>query len=236
MDLLESAKLNLEHAREFEALDRNSLEFERETRKLAREQQQLIVNEYIAQVDQLELRSPFRGTIGSLLIERQAWVQPGTPVMTVIDLTNFELEGSVPQSYADDLVPGISAEIRVGLETFPGVLISVSQEVINNSVPVRIDFGSQIPGDLRVNQQLTTRLLLDTRENVNILSRGPFLESGGGRIAYVVQNDLAIRQDIEVGATSINEVEILSGLDPGDEVIISNINIFDGANTVYIGR
>jgi HlyD family secretion protein len=92
-----------------------------------------------------------------------------------------------------------------------------------------------MPPNLRQNQRLTTRILLEERPSVLKLQRGQFLESGGGRVAYVLQDDrTAERREIEVGARSLGAVEILSGLEEGDRVIISSIDSFRGADSVLI--
>ena len=80
------------------------------------------------------------------------------------------------------------------------------------------------------------RLLIATHESVNIVASGPFLQSGGNRTIYVVEDGLAKRRDIEVGAHSLNEVAIMSGVNAGDEVVISDISVFDGKDTVLLRR
>jgi HlyD family secretion protein len=67
------------------------------------------------------------------------------------------------------------------------------------------------------------------------VQRGQFLDSGAGRIAYVVGEDrIATRRQIEVGARSLGAVEVVSGLQPGDAIIISNLDPFRGADTVLL--
>lgn len=234
MDDLESANLRRQHATDFEALDQQSFALEIESARLAHEQQQLVVEEFQQQVDQLTLRSPLDGTVGNILVERQSWVTPGRAVLRVVDLSQLELEASVPQSYADDLSPGTEAEIRIGSGVYEGMATSISQEVVDNKVSVRVQFSDKIPEGLRRNQRVSIRLLVSSHKDVNIVAVGPFLQSGGYRTVYVVEDGLAVRRDIEVGPQSINEVAIVSGVEPGEEVVISDISVFDGAETVYL--
>jgi HlyD family secretion protein len=68
-----------------------------------------------------------------------------------------------------------------------------------------------------------------------MLQRGQFLESGGGRIAYVLDGDgLAHRRPIAIGARSLSAVQIASGLSEGESVVISSTEQFQGAETVLI--
>ncbi|MCY3884942.1 MAG: HlyD family efflux transporter periplasmic adaptor subunit [Gammaproteobacteria bacterium] len=236
MDNLESAKLRLEHAVELEKLDKESFGFEIEAAQLARDQQELVMSEFQEHVNQLTVRAPLAGSIGNILVERQTWVAPGRELLTVVDLSLLELEASVPQTYANEIKPGTDAEIRIGSSVFEGVASSISQEVVDNQVSVRIQFSGETPGGLRRNQRVTVRLLIATHENVNIVASGPFLQSGGYKTIYVVEDGLAKRKDIEIGAQSLNEVAIVSGVEVGDEVVISDIGVFDGKETVLLRR
>ncbi len=88
---------------------------------------------------------------------------------------------------------------------------------------------------LRQNQRLTTRILMETRPGVLTLPRGQFLDTGGGRVAYVLGEDgMARRQAIEVGARSLAAVEITAGLKPGDRVVVSSIDGFRGEDIVRV--
>jgi HlyD family secretion protein len=67
-----------------------------------------------------------------------------------------------------------------------------------------------------------------------MVQRGPFFDSGGGRVAYVIEDGVAERRPIRVGASSINALQIVDGLAEGDTIIVSSVTPFDGAETVYI--
>jgi HlyD family secretion protein len=155
--------------------------------------------------------------------------------MAVVDLTRFEIDALIPESYADDLVIGMQAEIQVGGERYDGQLVAVSPEIINNQVASRIRFNGNGPTNLRQNQRLTTRILLAEYNDVVMVQRGQFLDSGAGRIAYVINDDrMAERRQIQTGARSLGAVEIVAGLQPGDTIVISNLDPFRGAETVLL--
>jgi HlyD family secretion protein len=157
------------------------------------------------------------------------------PVMAVVDLTRFEIDALIPESYADDLVIGMQAEIQVGGDRYDGQLVAVSPEIINNQVASRIRFKGNGPTNLRQNQRLTTRILLAEYIDVLMVQRGQFLDSGAGRIAYVINDDrMAVRHQIQTGARSLGSVEIIAGLEPGDTIVISNLDPFRGADTVLL--
>ena len=91
------------------------------------------------------------------------------------------------------------------------------------------------PGNLRQNQRLTVRVLLAEYNDVTMVQRGQFLDSGGGRIAYLVTEEgVAQKRQIETGARSLGAVEIVAGLQPGDTIVISNLDAFRSAETVLL--
>ena len=67
-----------------------------------------------------------------------------------------------------------------------------------------------------------------------MLPRGPFVENEGGRAAYVMDGDLAVRRPIQIGATSVSAVEIVSGLQAGERVVVSGTDTFEDAERVSI--
>ena len=234
-DDLDTARLAHEHAVEDARLDDERLAFELKTRELQIERQFLQVQDLLRQVDELNMRSPVNGIVGNLMVNQKEAVTRNQVVMAVVDLSAFEVEAQVPESYADDLGLGMSAEVLVGNHKYSASLVSVSPEIIQNQVTTRIRFDGEMPPGLRQNQRLTTRILMEEKNDVLTLQRGQFLDSGGSRIAYVLDNDdVAHRRSIEIGARSLAAVEIVHGLNEGEVVVISSIDPFRGADSVLV--
>ncbi len=126
------------------------------------------------------------------------------------------------------------AEITYGNDTYAGKLTAVSPEVQNNQVTGRVRFASALPKGMKQNQQVQVRIVMDSRDNVLMVQRGQFVDSGGGHVAYVVHDGIGTRTPVDIGASSISSVEILDGLKEGDTIIISDTSAFDSAKTVYI--
>ncbi len=233
-DDLAVARLELEHARQKAELDREQAAFEIRDRKLAVERQRLLAEELERQVAELEIRSPVTGLASGTDASDRDAVVAGQALLRVVDLSAFEVEISVPESYAGQVAIGTAAEVRAGGERFAAAVRRISPEVEGSLVAGRVAFTGEPPRGLKQNQRLTTRLILDARRDVLKLQRGPFLESGGGHRAYVLEGDVARPRRIEVGALSVSEVEVVSGLTAGDRVVISDTARFRGADSVLI--
>ena len=234
-DDLDTARLAHKHAVEDASLDQERLAFELRTSELKIDRQSFLVQDLLRQVDELDMRSPVNGIVGNLMVDQKAAVSRNQVVMAVVDLSAFEIEAQVPESYADDLGLGMSAEVRLGNQKYPASLVSVSPEIIQNQVTTRIRFVGPMPPGLRQNQRLSTRILMEEKKNVLTLQRGQFLDSGGSRIAYVLDDDnVARRRSIEIGARSLAAVEIVKGLNEGEIVVISSIDQFRSADSVLV--
>ena len=233
-DALAKTELDVSHAQADARLLAETGAFEQKTKRFALDRQRLLVDDLSRQVDLLKVRSPVAGQVGQLLVQQKANVAASTGLVTVIDLTSLEVELEVPEVFAHDLAIGMPAEITDGAQKYTGELSAVSPEVVNGQVVARVRFGETKPPGLRQNQRLTTRILLDEHPNVLIVERGPFVDSGAGRVAYLVHDGVAERKAIQVGATSLNSVEIVSGVKEGDRIVISGTDAFNSAPKVVI--
>ena len=234
-DDLENAQVAYKHAAADADLFDERLAFEIRASELELNRQRLLVSNLRRQVDDLAIKSPVNGIVGDLLVNQKAAVSIDTPVMAVVDLTRFEIDAQIPESYADDLDVGMQTEIMVGSEKYQGKLVAVSPEIVNNQVNGRIRFNGNGPTNLRQNQRLTTRILLAEYPDVLLVQRGQFLDSGAGRVTYVLQPDgLAERRAIEIGARSLGAVQIVAGLDQGEQIVISSLDPFRSADRVLL--
>jgi HlyD family secretion protein len=235
-DNVRIAELKLEVARKQAVFATNSLEFDVQNRQSQVDRQQLLVDELARQVEKLTMRSPVDGMVSRVQIQDQDAVGQRQPVVTVVDLSAFEVEVFVPENYADEAIPPVEAIIQYEGQMYRGELRSISPEVEGSRVKGVVAFTEDLPGGLKQNQRVSTRLILETRQNVLKVDRGPFVESGGGRLAYVIEDGMAILRPIEVGGLSVAEAQIVRGLDVGDRIIISDIARFEGAEKVLLRR
>jgi HlyD family secretion protein len=235
-DALNSAEIRARHASEAAVLEKDDVALGLKTKRSQLQSQSLSLAEAQRKVDELTVRAPVDGFIGTLNVQDRAVVPPNTALMTLVDLSRLEVEIEVPENFAADLGIGMPAEIMIGNSTVKGKLSALSPEVVKNIVLARLRFDGKQPEGLRQSQRVAARLLIEEKPNVVMVQRGPFLENEGGRFAYVVHDGIAVRTPVQVGATSISAVEILSGAKPGDKIVISGTDTFKNAQRVSINN
>ena len=233
-DAMASAEIRAKHAGTAAGLESRDVALGLETQEQTLARQRLVTANVQRRVDELNVRAPVDGIIGTLNVADRAVVVANTPLMTVVDLSRLEVELAMPETYAEDLGLGMTAEVRVGAVSATGKISAISPEVVNNQVLARVRFDGDQPPGLRQNQRLSARVLFEEKPDVVMVARGPFLEDQGGRYAYVTQDGIAVRRPITVGATSVSAIEILEGLQLGERIVIAGTDNFENAERVRI--
>ena len=233
-DALKSAEIRARQASQASQLEIKDVALETSTRVSELQRQRLAVADMQRRVDELNVRSPVDGVVGTLSVADRTVVAANTALMTVVDLSRLEVELEIPESYADDLGLGMNVEVNIGSTQATGKLSALSPEVVRNQVLARVRFDGQQPAGLRQSQRLTARILIEEKPDVLMLPRGPFVENEGGRAAYVMDGDVAVRRPIQIGATSVSAVEIVSGLQASERVVVSGTDTFEDAERVSI--
>jgi HlyD family secretion protein len=233
-DAVARAEVALSQARSLLSLQDDATRFELRAKRQALERQRLQVRDYERQAEELAVRSPVQGQVGQLFIADRSTVAKDAKLLTVIDLSQLEVQMQVAESFARELQPGMAGQISGNGQQWAGRVSSVSPEVVNGEVAARLRFDGAMPPQLRQNQRLSVRVLLDHRDQVLSVARGSFVDEGGGRFAYVLAEGEARRRAIRLGAQSLAKVEVLEGLKPGERVVISGTDQFRGADRVAI--
>lgn len=235
-DTLKTAEIRAKHAELATALENEDVDLTLKTKLSQLQQQRLVRDNAQRRVDDLKLQAPVDGLVGTLSVANRSVVAANTALMTLVDLSQLEVELEIPESYVADLGLGMNAEVSINGVMASGKLSALSPEVVKNQVLARVRFSGEQPKGLRQSQRVSARLLIEERPNVLLLPRGPFVESEGGRFVYLADKGVARRLAIKLGATSISAVEIVEGLKEGDKVVIAGTELFENAVSVSLNN
>ncbi len=231
-DARDDARLTYDHAVSNARLQENSLNFDLKNKRTEVDRQKLLVMDLERRADALTVRSPVKGMVGSLLVNQKAAVTENEGLLSVVDLSALEVEFSISEVYAADVAIGMAADINYAGKNYRGAITAISPEVQQNEVKGRVRFADRAPPGVRQNQRVNVRIVLDQRNNVLKVERGGFVEAGS--VVYRVRGDVATRQPATLGPMSVGEVQILSGLNAGDQIIVSGISDFGDAPEVHL--
>jgi HlyD family secretion protein len=233
-DERESARLSFEHARQTADLERESLGLDMRSRRLDRDRQALVVSNLKRRVDELTVRSPVNGMVANLAAAEKANVVENAPLLMVVDLSVFEIEFQVADVYARDIKAGMEAEISLDGQDYKGAVTAISPEVRSGQVTGRVKFAGEQPPGLRQSQRGSVLIVIEQRAKAVKFERSSDIVSGT-RAVYVVEGNTAVLTPVELGAASVGEIEVLKGLTPGQEVVISGTGDMKDIPEFHIG-
>lgn len=228
------AEVELAQAKTELGMGAETLTFDLRNREEQVRRQESVTAELQKKFDDLNVRAPFDGMVASVAVQDRDAVAPNQPILTIVNLSSFELELPLPEEYASETAIGTPATIEFGGKDYTGHVTAVSPEVVNSQVTATVVFAGPAPEGLKQNQRVTTRLVFEAKKNVLKVPRGAFIESGGGRIAYVMNGNSAVRREITLGSSSVNEVEVASGLREGESIVVSDTTSFENAREVLL--
>ena len=187
------------------------------------------------------IRSPLNGIIGQRFLEEGDMASPQLPVVTVVQMDSVKVMVNVVEKYIAGIQPGLSALIDVkGLSdtTFTGKVTKVSPVVDPMSRMVETEIMIANPGRLlRPGMFAEVRLLLNTKPDAMVLPKYAVMQktelerdiSGQQQIirkshVFLIENERAHYTEIQTGIEEEGLVEVVSGLNPGDQVVLLGQN------------
>lgn len=236
-DSLAAAKLAYTHSEKQVKLAERRLKFEQQNRQFHVEKQLLVLEELKRRQSELDIKAPVSGVVGNWLVAQKNQVAAHTAVMTIVDLSEYEAEIMVPEFYADDLGIGLPVTMVVAGQELTAKIIAISPEIKANQVQVRAEISSDKAVSLRQNQRVSAEIEFEKRIGTLFVKRGGFIGTNEGKYLYkLAENNQAERITISTGINNVEYLEILSGLEQGDEVIISEYDDFAGAEKLQINE
>lgn len=152
-----------------------------------------------------------------------AVVSPGEPLAKVADLSRFKIRGSISDAYAEELQLGGPVSIRINETDLQGTIASIYPTVENGTITFMIQLKENDHELLRSNLRVDLFVITSFRENVVRIKNGPFYKGASRQKAFVVKGDQAIRRELLLGENNFDFIEVKEGLEPGEKLIISDM-------------
>jgi HlyD family secretion protein len=188
------------------------------------------------ELDALAVRSSMDGVLQILPVEVGAQVQPGTNLARVADPTKLKAEIRIAETQARDVVPGLPAIIDTRNGVVEGKVSRVDPSVQNGTVTVDVTLKGELPRGARPDLSVDGTVELERLDDVIYMGRPPFGQDGAtvGIFKFDPDGVHATRTQVKLGRSSVSFIEIVSGLKPGDRVILSDTSQWDANDRVKI--
>lgn len=238
------AKAALDHALELERLqaeiNRNEDALRaRELPRIAAERQALTEGLALvrAKLGGLAVTAPVAGVLSDMDLNPGQMIAQGARLGRITAPTGYKLTAAVDQYYLGQVRPGQIARLSRDGRTLQARVTRVDVQLKDGVFAVELDFLSP-PAGLLTGQVLEGRLTLGGDSQALILPVGPYLDDAGGKwvMRFAPGSDTARRQAVRIGRRNAEQVEILSGLSPGDRVITSSYADYDRIQRINLVR
>jgi HlyD family secretion protein len=167
-------------------------------------------------------KSDRRGVLTWVLSQEGALVRRGDVIARIADLSSFRVDGSVSDVHSGRLHPGMPAVVRINDESLDGTISEVFPTVENGVIRFTVALAKSSHTGLRPSLRADVLVITDRKPRALRVRRGPFADSTDRQV-FVVRGDRAVRTPVTLGLAGIDDVEVLSGLAEGDEIIISDM-------------
>ncbi|MCQ0112076.1 efflux RND transporter periplasmic adaptor subunit [Zhouia amylolytica] len=240
-EALNESKQNLEIAR----LEKEKLQSEYEYKK-ASFGQELANESILSSIQRQKLEELGKKLEDASLKAQQAgmltWVekrigvqvQEGEPLAKIANVSSFILTARISDRYMQQLQIGLPVLVTVNSEVAKGEIDQISPTVENNAVNFKVRLEANSQDMLKPNLSVPVSVVIGNKENTLFLPDGAAFKGAKTQKVFVLNDDKAIAKEVELGIQADGKVEILSGLEEGDQVIISDMENYKNKSKVNI--
>ena len=176
------------------------------------------------------------GTLQELSLEVGQWAQSGASLARIVEPGRLKAVLRIPETQAKDVTLGQPAAIDTRNGIARGKVSRMDPAVQNGTVTVDVSLEGELPRGARPDLSVDGTIQVERLYNVLHVGRPAYGQAGStvGLFKLVEDGTVAVRVNVRLGRTSVNTVEVLGGLQPGEKVIISDMSRWDGFDRVRV--
>ncbi|WP_298073569.1 HlyD family efflux transporter periplasmic adaptor subunit [uncultured Bacteroides sp.] len=232
-----TGKLELEQLRQQLANERKVKASDLKVKQLEYEIFRKSLAETKRTLDDAQVRSPRKAILTYINNQIGAQVGEGTQIAVISDLSHFKVEGEIADTYGDRVVAGGRAIVKIGSEKLEGQVSNVTplskNGVISFTVRLEDDSNRRLRSGLKTDVYVMNAVKEDVMRMANAsyyVGRGEydlFVRDGEGRL---------VKRKVQLGDSNFEYVEVVSGLKPGDQVVVSDLSQYKNKNKLKLKK
>ena len=186
-------------------------------------------------LDDAQIRSPRKAILTYINSQVGAQVAEGSQVAIISDLSHFKVEGEIADTYGDRVAAGGRAIVKIGNEKLEGTVSSVTPLSKNGVISFIVQLNEDNNKRLRSGLKTDVYVMNAVKEGVLRLANASYYV-GRGEYELFVQDskDEIVKRKVQLGDSNFEYVEVISGLKPGDKVVVSDMSSYKNKNKLKL--
>ena len=185
-------------------------------------------------LEDAQIRAPRKAILTFVNNEIGAQVAQGEKVAVVSDLSHFKIEGEIADTYGDRIAAGSRAVIKIGSEKLPGIVSDLTPLSKNGVISFSVRLDKDNHRRLRSGLKTDVYILTAVKDSVLRIQNGSYYVGPGKYELFVRQGNELVRREVQLGDSNYEQVEVLSGLQLGEAVVISDMGDYKNKRKIKL--
>lgn len=185
-------------------------------------------------LDDAQIRSPRKAILTYVNTEVGAQIGQGTKIAIVSDLSHFKIEGEIADTYGDRIAAGSKAVVKIGSDKLNGQVSDVTPLSKNGVISFTVQLDEDSHKRLRSGLKTDVYVMNAVKDDVLRIQNASFYVGKGDYDLFVVNGEQLLKRKVQLGDSNFEYIEVVSGLEPGDEVVISDMANYKDKNKLKL--
>ena len=175
-------------------------------------------------LDDARIKAPRKAILTYVNTEIGAQVAQGEKVAVVSDLSHFKIEGEIADTYGDRIAAGSRAIVKIGKDELEGVVTDITPLSKNGVMAFSVRLEQDNHKRLRSGLKTDVYVLTAVKDAVKRIANGSYYVGPGEYELFVRSGNELLKRKVQLGDSNYELVEVVSGLEPGDQVVVSDMS------------
>ena len=185
-------------------------------------------------LEDAQIRSPRKAILTYVNNEIGSQIGQGAKVAIVSDLSHFKIEGEIADTYGDRIDAGSKAVIKIGSEKLDGTVSDVTPLSKNGVISFTVQLEEDNHKRLRSGLKTDVYVMNAVKDDVLRIANSSYYVGKGEYELFVVNGNQLLKRKVQLGDSNFEYVEVVSGLQEGEQVIVSDMNAYKDKNKLKI--
>lgn len=187
-------------------------------------------------LEDAQIRSPRKAVLTYVNNEVGAQVGQGNRIAIVSDLSHFKIEGEIADTYGDRIATGNKVMVKIGSDKLAGTVSDVTPLSKNGVISFTVQLEKDNHARLRSGLKTDIYVMNAVKDDVMRIANGSYYVGKGEYELFVAKGNQLIKRKVQLGDSNYEFVEVVSGLQPGEEVVVSDMSNYKNKNKLKLNQ